>query len=321
VPTYKYLGINLTTTGKLGNHLAQQLICAKKGLNTMWNNIFKLKPVNMDGFFKFFDAVSRSIMCYSAQVWGYQSYDDVEKIQRFFIKKLMKLPYNTPNYMVLLEFGRDPLYVFTLKLHFSYILKICDMHENRFPKIMCKKLLDKNIGWCKVINNYIIRFGINNDLSPLTLANFKVNMNVIYDKIVNQCKQDIQDKMILAQYHKNYFHIKHNYDIEPYLSSSLKLYQKQLICKTRMEMLPLNYRPWLKDHDNRCPLCILQEDESIMHFIADCPLNKEFRQRYFNTVIILHSDVYQILNNSNWLMLANFIQDALNYRRILLNEF
>jgi len=148
-----------------------------------------------------------------------------------------------------------------------------------------------------------------------------VNVNVIYDKIVEQCKQDILDKMILAQFHKNYFYIKNNYNIETYLSSDLKLFQKQLICKARMEMLPLNYRPWLKEHDNRCPLCILQEDESVMHFIADCPLNKEFRQRYFNSVIILHSDVYQILNSTNWLMLANFIQDALNYRRILINEF
>lgn len=43
-------------------------------------------------------------MCYAvAQVWGHEEYDNVEKLQRYFIKKILMLPSNTSNYMLLLE--------------------------------------------------------------------------------------------------------------------------------------------------------------------------------------------------------------------------
>ncbi len=136
VKEYKYLGVLFTCFHKMGAHLNSQLATSKLMLNTAYRKIFVIDAASFESYLKLFDCVTRSVMCYASQVWGFQKSDIVESMFRFFMKKTLRLPYNTPNYVLFLESGRDPIYLFSLKLHWSFILQTIQLEDGRFRKIL-----------------------------------------------------------------------------------------------------------------------------------------------------------------------------------------
>ena len=71
-------------------------------------------------------------MLYAAQVWGYVRYDCVDKLLRFYVKKLHYLPANTP------------------KLHFTYFNGVLCLNCDRLPRILPNEQINKlNIAWAK----------------------------------------------------------------------------------------------------------------------------------------------------------------------------
>ena len=106
--------------------------------------MLNLNSKNINAKFRIFDAVSKSILCYAAQVWGYTRYEEVERILRFFIKKTLWLPYNTPNYFILSETGRMPLFLF--ELHLNFVKNTARLPDSRFSKIVCKHFIENEIG-------------------------------------------------------------------------------------------------------------------------------------------------------------------------------
>lgn len=94
---------------------------------------------------KFFKTSCQSILCYAAQVWGYEEIEKVEEIARFFIKRLSNLPINTPTHMIFSECVITPIYLFNLQLHFSYIMKTMNMSDSRLPKLITKYLIMKKV--------------------------------------------------------------------------------------------------------------------------------------------------------------------------------
>ena len=96
VNEYKHLGINLTC------HLQTKLESAISAINANWLDYMYNPKIMLFNKFKIFDTAAKSIMFYGAQVWGLESNETVEKLFRFFIKKILFLPNNTPNFMLLL---------------------------------------------------------------------------------------------------------------------------------------------------------------------------------------------------------------------------
>ena len=85
VKTYKYLGIDVTPTFNMKQHLSSKLIKTKNAINISWNLLLRKKEVPNSAKYKVYEGVLRSMMCYGAQVWGFQEFEEVEKLQRFFI--------------------------------------------------------------------------------------------------------------------------------------------------------------------------------------------------------------------------------------------
>ena len=110
-------------------------------------------------------------MFYAAQVWGYKKYDEVEKLLRFFIKKLLYLHKTTPNYMLYLETGLDSLFLSTLKLNFNYIQKVLQMNPNRLPYKLAFYVIDHKIHWASEWNNILHQIqGTVNNISFLNIS-------------------------------------------------------------------------------------------------------------------------------------------------------
>ena len=138
VNEYKYLGITLTYNLSFNKHLNEKLEASKMAINANWLKYIHNPKIKHSNKMKIFNTAACSIMFYGAQVWGFCKYEQVEKLFRYFIKKILYLPSNTPNYMLHLETRIDSLFVETLKLHFNFILRVLQLPSNRLPNFLAK---------------------------------------------------------------------------------------------------------------------------------------------------------------------------------------
>lgn len=107
-----------------------------------------------------YNSIVRALLCYGAQVWGFVNSKTIESGQNCFIRKLFKLPKNTPNYVLYLECQFEKVYFYALSLHFSYIIKALLLPNYRLPCILAKQIIRKDIFWFKEITKMSERRGI-----------------------------------------------------------------------------------------------------------------------------------------------------------------
>lgn len=150
VSEYCYLGVTLTPSMSFSKHLQKRNQAAKNCINTTWSKFFSRQNISLQSKWKLFLAVCRSIQAYGAQVWGHALFDEVDNLQLFFVKKVLRLPSFTPTYALMLETGIENGYIFTLDLHMRYMAKtLFEYSEDRLPHKFSKIVLQKNIFWVK----------------------------------------------------------------------------------------------------------------------------------------------------------------------------
>lgn len=139
----------ITKNNNMESHLTEKLQKAKTTINFAWRNIFNNKQIAHSSKYKIFKTVAESTLLYAAQVWGSKKYETVEKLLRFFIKRIFRLPPNAPNYMVMLETRISPLYIKTLKLQVDYICNVLQMSDDRLPKKAALQAIHSRSSWYK----------------------------------------------------------------------------------------------------------------------------------------------------------------------------
>jgi len=149
VNTYKYLEVLLNYNLSYKKHLGEKLKTAKNAICSTWSKYIMNPKISVSRKLKIFETAANAILFYAAQVWGYKEYEKVEKLFSFFIKKMLFLPTNTPNYALYLETNMCSQCSKTLALHFSYIRKILLLPDNRLPHILAKEICRREISWFK----------------------------------------------------------------------------------------------------------------------------------------------------------------------------
>ena len=75
-----------------------------------------------------------SIISHGSPVWSLKYLNVLEKIQCRFLKKLLNLSKNTPDYAVRLETGRPHLALHIFKLTLNWVVKVLNMNSARYPQ-------------------------------------------------------------------------------------------------------------------------------------------------------------------------------------------
>ena len=103
---YKYLGVYLTpklSWTKNHEYFAKQACKAIARIFKYQLSFGQFRPKEV---FKLFDSMVRPILCYVAELWGYQYNKKVESVHLNFCKRYCSLPQNTANVFVYGECGR-----------------------------------------------------------------------------------------------------------------------------------------------------------------------------------------------------------------------
>jgi len=247
-------------------------------ISSTWSDYIRNPKISSNNKLKIFDAASRSVLFYGAQIWGCKRYDDVEKLLRFFIKKLFSLPQNTPNYMIHIETGLSSQFVQTLQIHFNYILKVTCLSDNRLPKILASEIIAKNISWAKDWENICNETEI--DLSRLADLSLQEKFSHIIDAVkTHEMSINIQYAKS-SQFHDSYSLL--DFNVSPLLLYGYDSKATGLLIKARGGLLDINARAFKNNTFGICTICNLDMAENTFHFIGVCPIYKRIRFTHFN---------------------------------------
>lgn len=313
--SYKYLGVDITYNLSFKKHLQNKLSSAKLAINSTWSKYINHPLISKENKTKIFNAASRSIMFYAAQIWGFQKYDEVEKLLRFFVKKMLFLHKTTPNYVIHLETSMHSMFITTLQLHFSYIEKALNMGSQRLPNILANFVLEKKIYWAK--EWYELCCAV--ELNPDNMDSSYDMCSSLIEKLMVKEKEEYITSARNSQSHDMYSKLQYN--TIPSLIQNYKSWPSSLIIKARCGMLNINARSFLSNTTSICSICNLHAVENTLHFIGICPIYKSFRLYYFGKISLEEGDIICLLNGSDCYALYKYIEKCLNYRKLILNEF
>lgn len=320
VSEYKYLGVLLTPKMIFTKHVELRNKLAKVSINTTWNNFLGKTNYPLSSKWNIFNAVSRAIQTYGAQVWGFSCFELVDSLQIYFLKRVLKLPQFTPTYILMLETGVDNNFLYSLSLHFTYIFKaLFDMNNSRLPNILSKILLDKNLFCFKEMSVLQSKFEIFWNLKDLD----RNLWNIKCQELINKIKFTLMNEHLLKVSNTNriYKYLDITVGVR-YINNITTPKHIMWIFKARSDLIELNATRFSEHRSKLCSLCNIREDENIEHFLGKCPVLKEYRILYFGKIVLTMNEIIFILNEHNmYKKLVNYIINALEYRKTLIDEF
>ncbi|XP_058977311.1 uncharacterized protein LOC131802012 [Musca domestica] len=323
VNEYKYLGVTFTPKLSFSKHIEKRTSQSKMAINSTWIDFLGKKDVNMKMKWKVYEAVCRSVQTYAAQVWGYSYFDEVDKLQRYFLKKILKVPSFTPNYALMLETNVENCHLYTLKLNLKYIHQVLYRYqEHRLPTILTNILLEKEGFWVANIKSMAHRLNVQwpntaNEDEWTLFSKCIIGKEKTYLLQENlRLKQQSQDRI--------YKHLDYRMG-EMYFTDSFTSDQISWIFKARCGLINLNATRFNTENaERKCTLCNLIRDETLQHFIGECPILAEFRTSFFQSAILSEEDVINILDGREahyWRQLVIYLKICLNYREFLIFEY
>lgn len=319
VNNYKYLGVLLTSSLSFQSHLAQRLTMSKNSINSIWNRFLGHNKITLSAKFECFNMVVRSIMCYGAQVWGFKEYDVVENLLKFFVKRILSLPQNTPDYMIYLETGQEKLFLFNFKLHINYLGKVFQMSQNRLPNVLAQEVVRRKVYWFRELQILAGRHGIVIDVDAG--EGWWEQLPAVLEAVRRDSRQQLLRAALGSRYHSIYRSLDLELGRKAYFRDDLDIKTIRWVFKCRGELLYLNYKPWLPDQRQLCSLCNMAVNEDVFHFIAQCPILAEVRLIWFNLKEMHRDRFIQVLNGDNWIRLAKYAQHAWKVRWEMVQEF
>lgn len=317
VNSYIYLGLELNYNLSFKKHTTNKLSSSKMAIASTWSRYLNHPKISNENKLKIFNAAAKSILFYGAQIWGFLKFEDVEKLLRFFIKKMLRLPNNTPNYMLYLETGLNSLHLETLQLHFDYINRALRLPIQRLPRVLAEKIIEKNTYWAKEWSNLCatIQFVPQNTFSPLCF----------YSKSILESlkSKEVKDNISAArssQFHDLYSQLI--YCMKPLSISNSSSRATSLLIRARGGLLDINARCFRNSSVGLCTLCNLDATENTFHFIGVCPIYKEYRLIYFGKRTLSLNEVVNILNGTEYYnILYKYLEVCLKYRKLIVDEF
>ena len=244
-----------------------------------------------------------------------------------FTKKVLKLPPNTPNYVLTVECGLQDMFIHTLGRHLNYIYKVLFLYDlDRLAHKLAVMGIDNSNDWWLEWDNYGKQFNLdwNNRDSHIWKNNIQTILSRVKEGIFN-------DSLSSARNCSTVFNSLSYLNGNGFFKLNLRVEVVSLLLKIRSTLIPLNDKPWRSVERRICSLCNRNEIENVEHFIGTCPILSEFRILYFGVSDFnkhnstnngnLALKVIEILKGPDWINLYNFVKKALSYRNELINYF
>ena len=284
VNTYKYLGIHFTTKLSFKFACDDLVSRAKKAVLKIFKSLSKFEDYPADIFFKLFGSQIQPIVQYGSEIWGLEKGIMIEKIQVFFMKKLLGVGWRTPNDFMYGELGRYPIHVNSSVRCIKYWLKVTRMEENRLPYKAYRVMYDLDRrgkwSWASSVRNCLYRYGYGFVWENQGVVDVSWFVRCFKQRLIDCNWQEWDSRVQNSDRFAMYRMFKTTNCMEPYIALKLNRYVKQAFVKFRCgisEIATHSQRYKRPENQNLlCRLCGLSTENEV-HFILSCPSLNDLR--------------------------------------------
>jgi len=320
VSEYNYLGFVFTTRMSLKRGVDALAVKGRRACMGCIKCVCRLSDVSKNCFFRIFDTQVQPVLLYASEMWGLHRLDNVEKVHTLACKRFLNVHLRVPNKFVYGELGRHPLYVNSAVRCIRYWLKLQTLDMSRIPKqayVMLQNLDDKGkVCWVTHVKNTLFSLGFGFVWLQQSVGCVKSFISVFKQRMIDMYLQEWDGSVACKDIFENYRLFKTVFGSERYFDFVERKCFRDCLVKLRLGVLPLGAshfrRTFAKDNNFLCTLCNVPEDEN--HFIFDCPLFSEVRQKYINTRHRCYVNILRNGSDSDIRRLSVFMFVALKVR-------
>lgn len=279
-------------------------------------------------------------MLYGVEMWGGSisdtMWDDIEKLQKSFIRKYLGVRITTPYSILLMDSGRLPIEYYGLIRTLRYIQKVRNMHEDRLPRQAwetCKRP-KKNYkskflasGWMLDIKKWFAKWN---------MESFLEKEEMDWKEVEKAFKASLWEKWALSTkkskfeyYCQNIMHYNKDAFIDAegttqaYLTAPLTRVQRSNLGKIRMRShsLALEKGAWagIPKSERLCCICkdmhAIEDEE---HVLLKCSAYAHIRDK-FSSIMKYDNKIGSFLNESPQKTLGIYVTKVLSHREHLLS--
>ena len=178
------------------------------------------------------------ILCYGAELWGYEYCDTIEKIHVKFCKYLLGVSSSTPTVAVLGELGRHPICTIYYVKCIKYWLKLQQMDNKRLPR-QCYKLLYEYDSsgrktWATEVKNLLFRMGYGHVWTNQGVGDPCLFIKCFKDRLSDISQQEWNTSISSTSKLRTYATFKSDLSYEKYLTLNTAKILKATVRKVQM---------------------------------------------------------------------------------------
>uniref|UniRef100_A0A023FB05 Putative endonuclease-reverse transcriptase n=1 Tax=Triatoma infestans TaxID=30076 RepID=A0A023FB05_TRIIF len=295
---FTYLGIPVSSTGKFAiaaNQLTNRGISAISVINKI---LVAGKSNSWDSKLKLFNSIVSATALYGSEIWSLRYLPQIEKVLTMYLKRLLLLPYRTPNYLVMTETGSVPLAFNIFSKIINYWINILQMQDSRYPKICFKRLKhmheNKNgleeYNWYSQISKQFSVIGIDVHAQIKSATDLIKNKHVILEKFRNHWLSVNVDRCITSSYSSVFRNISSLGLGENYITYKTSIHKIRTIVQIRLADNNHLYifhkgNKYNLDYLSLCTVCNMSQEENLNHFYFHCPIYSSLRAHYIDKYI------------------------------------
>ena len=290
VESFKYLGLIFHQNCSFKLAIDTLLASALKATFGLHRQCANLRTIDPRLKCQLFDALVYPILSYGCEIWGSNSLygEDLERWHRQFMRQVLGLPSHSPSSMLYGELGRMPLrhrwYKQTLRFwnrllcaEPSDLLWSAFCEESRIAREVVGSGSTHHDIWSCHVEKMVVE---NAPSEPISVYE-KIHINEYSKGFFRSFRSKAMcDTSTMGFYYKTF---KQKHEFSPYLSMVKNRHFRHILTRFRcgshwLEISQGRYSNTPRDK-RCCPNCTsIVEDEQ--HFLLECPMYNDLRQRF-----------------------------------------
>lgn len=284
VSKYTYLGVPFYSTGVYCNTAKHFTDKGKAALGMLWKVICGGKMRSWSGRLKLFNSIVTSTTLYGSHIWGLLHVDQIEKIQSYFLKRVIGVSKYTSNSVLRLETGRTHLKFSVIKKAVVYWAKMLNMENDRYVKkcflaLNELSLTSKNLkyNWVSQMKQIFDTYGFSCLGNENNYIFFSSNIGSLLKAVIDIERQNDVTRVQSSNRYSHYTNLIPETPLAvKYICMRLPYRSVSLIAQLRFkqESIYFDRQIHVFDPSANCKIC--NKLDSIDHFITECIPIKTF---------------------------------------------
>ena len=305
VRNFKYLGIIFTAGGSFSETQNTLLGQAQKAIFKLNKYLYRFTFISPKHKMELFDKLVTPILNYGSEVWGFIQGKSIEMVHLQFCKQLLGVKKTTQNDFVYGELGRTTLITKRYLCIVKYWFKILASEDRKYINIVYRMMLrdmelkPNSVNWASLVKHLLMSLGF----YDVWIAQWAGD----YNAFISAFKQRLSDNFIQNWHSRlesssraSFYTSVAIFQLQPYLEKINIVKFQNAVSRVRVasHRLEIEAGRWARPNripinDRKCRVCNVLEDE--YHFVIECSLYKELRDKYIPKYYWLRPSMFKFV--------------------------